>query len=177
KNSNIESYRDGVERYEEINFLKVDLREKGKEKTVSKLLHGLIPKGTVIVLEFKDEIIISLANKKITDNRVIVEEIYNSLWIKREDECLKEFNYRNFNSGNLKLFYESIIEKLKIYNLSKSLGIKGKIETGNIERLEELNREIEELKALRKKETQINRIAEIQSKLREKMKERVDFQA
>ena len=45
-------------------------------------------------------------------------------------------------------------------------------ESENIDLLEELNKEIEELKVLRKKETQINRIAEIQTKLLKKIEER-----
>lgn len=175
KNTNIESYVDSKERYEEINFLKVELKEKGKENTVSKLLHQLIPKGTVVVLGFEDEILISLAKKEITENTLKVEELQNSLWIKNEDEYLKEFLYKNFNSTNLKLFYESIVEKVKIYNLSKTLKIDSNIDTSNIEKLEALNKEIEELKALRKKETQLNKVAEIQAKLMEKMKERKDI--
>lgn len=165
KNTNIESYIDNKERYEEINFLKVELKEKGKENTVSKLLHQLIPKGTVVVLGFEDEILISLAKKEITETTLKVEELENSLWIKNEDEYLKEFLYKNFNSTNLKLFYESIVEKIKIYNLSKTLKIDSNIGTNKIEKLEALNKEIEELKALRKKETQLNRILEIQTRL------------
>lgn len=175
KNTNIESYIDNKERYEEINFLKVELKEKGKENTVSKLLHQLIPKGTVVILGFKNEILISLAKKEITENTLKVEELQNSLWMKNEDEYLKEFLYKNFNSTNLKLFYESIVEKVKIYNLSKNLKIDSNIDTSNIEKLEALNKEIEKLKALRKKETQLNKITEIQTKLMEKMKERKDI--
>lgn len=175
KNTNIESYVDSKERYEEINFLKVELKEKGKENTVSKLLHQLIPKGTVVVLGFEDEILISLAKKEITENTLRVVELQNSLWMKNEDEYLKEFLYKNFNSTNLKLFYESIVEKIKIYNLSKNLKIDSNIDTSNIEKLEALNKEIEELKALRKKETQLNKVAEIQAKLMEKIKERKEY--
>ncbi len=175
KNTNIESYVDSKERYEEINFLKVELKEKGKENTVSKLLHQLIPKGTVVVLGFKNEILISLAKKEITENTLKVEELQNSLWINSDEEYLKELLYKNFNSTNLKLFYESIIEKIKIYNLSKNLKIDSTIDASNIEKLEALNKEIEELKALRKKETQLNKIAEIQTKLMEKIKERKDI--
>lgn len=172
KNTNIESYVDSKERYEEINFLKVELKEKEKENTVSKLLHQLIPKGTVVVLGFKNEILISLAKKEITENILKVKEIENSLWIDRDEEYLKEFLYKNLNSTNLKLFYESIVEKVKIYNLSKNLKIDTDIDTSKIEKLETLNKEIEELKTLRKKETQLNKIAEIQTKLMEKIKER-----
>lgn len=171
KNTNIESYVDSKERYEEINLLKVELKEKGKENTVSKLLHQLIPKGTVIVLNFKNEILISLAKKEITENTLKVKEIENSLWIDRDEEYLKDFLYKNLNSTNLKLFYESIIEKVKIYNLSKNLKIDTDIDTSKIEKLEALNKEIEELKTLRKKETQLNKVAEFQSKIMEKIKQ------
>lgn len=172
KNTNIESYIENKECYEEINFLKVDLKKKGKENTVSKLLHQLIPKGTVIVLGFKNEILISLAKKEIIGNSLKVEELQNSLWMNNNEEYLKEFLYKNFNSTNLKLFYESIVEKVKIYNLSKNLKIDSNIETSNIEKLEILNKDIEELKALRKKENQLNKIVKIQTKLMEKIKER-----
>lgn len=171
KNTNIESYVDSKERYEEINFLKVELKEKGKENTISKLLHQLIPKGT----GFKNEILISLAKKEITENTLKVEELQNSLWINSDDKYLKELLYKNFNSTNLKLFYESILEKVKIYNLSKNLKIDSNIDISNIEKLEALNKEIEELKVLRKKETQLNKITEIQTKLMEKIKERKDI--
>ncbi|MGL5125007.1 MAG: DUF4391 domain-containing protein, partial [Fusobacteriaceae bacterium] len=65
--------------------------------------------------------------------------------------------------------------KVKIYNLSKSLKIESNIESNNIEKLEALNKEIEELKALRKKETQLNKIAEIQAKLMNKIAEKKKF--
>lgn len=175
KNTNIESYVDSKERYEEINFLKVELKEKGKENTVSKLLHQLIPKGTVVILGFKNEILISLAKKEIIENTLKVEELQNSLWINSDEEYLKELRYKNFNSTNLKLFYESIIEKIKIYNLSKNLKRDSNIDTSKVEKLEALTKEIEELKAVRKKETQLNKIAEIQTKLMEKIKERKDY--
>ena len=138
-------------------------------------MHQLIHKGTVVVLGCEDEILISLAKKEITENTLRVEELQNSLWMKNEDEYLKEFLYKNFNSTNLKLFYESIVEKVKIYNLSKNLKIDSNIGTSNIGKLEALNKEIEELKALRKKETQLNKITEIQGKLMKKMKEKKDI--
>ena len=86
-----------------------------------------------------------------------------------ENEKLKDFDYSKLNSTNMKLLYESIVEKVKIINLSKD---SENIEKEDIDILETLNKEIEELKLLRKKETQVNRVAEIQSKLLKKIKER-----
>ena len=145
------------------------LKAKGKEKIISKLLHQLIPKGTILILEFEGEILISGVLKKIGNNRITVEEIYNTGWLNNENEKLKDLDYPNLNSTNMKSFYESIIEKIRIINLSKD---SENIEKKNIDMLETLNKEIEELKFLRKKETQINRIVEIQNKLMKKIKER-----
>lgn len=171
-NSNIQNYINDRERFEEIDFIKIILREKGKENVISKLFHQLIPKSTVIILEFKTEILISTSNKKIEKERVIVEEVFNSNWIEIENKILEDLEYKKLNSTNLKVFYEDIIEKVRIINLSKKLNSESNIESENLELLEKINKEIEELKTLRKKETQLNRITEIQTKIVKKIKER-----
>ena len=171
-NSNIQSYINDKERFEEIDFIKIILKEKGKENIISKLFHQLIPKSTVIILEFKNEILISVSDKKIDKEKVISEEIFNSNWIDIENKMLKELEYKKLNSTNLKLFYEDITEKVRVINLSKKLNCENNIESENVDLLEELNKEIEELKVIRKKETQINRVAEIQTKLLKKIEER-----
>ena len=171
-NSNIQSYISDNERFEEIDFIKIILKEKGKENIISKLFHQLIPKSTVIILEFKNEILISVSDKRIDKEKLILEEIFNTNWVDIENKILDELDYKKLNSTNLKLFYENIIEKVRIINLSKELNYKNSIESENVDLLEELNKEIEELKLLRKKETQINRVAEIQTKLLKKIEER-----
>jgi len=171
-NSNIQDYINDKERFEEIDFIKIILKEKGKENIISKLFHQLIPKSTVIILEFKNEILISVSDKRTDKEKIILGEVFNSNWIDIENKMLDELDYKKLNSTNLKLFYENIIEKVRIINLSRELNYKNSIESENIDLLEELNKEIEELKVLRKKETQINRIAEIQTKLLKKIEER-----
>ena len=171
-NSNIQSYISDNERFEEIDFIKIILKEKGKENIISKLFHQLIPKSTVIILEFKNEILISTSNKRTDKEKIILGEVFNSNWIDIENKMLDELDYKKLNSTNLKLFYEDITEKVRVINLSKKLNCENSIESENIDLLEKLNTEIEELKVLRKKETQINRVAEIQTKLLKKIEER-----
>ena len=171
-NSNIQSYISDNERFEEIDFIKIILKEKGKENIISKLFHQLIPKSTVIILKFKNEILISVSDKRIDKEKLILEEIFNTNWVDIENKILDELDYKKLNSTNLKLFYENIIEKVRIINLSRELNYKNSVKSENIDLLEELNKEIEELKLLRKKETQINRVAEIQTKLLKKIEER-----
>ena len=171
-NSNIQEYINDRERFEEIDFIKIILKEKGKENIISKLFHQLIPKSTVIILEFKNEILISVSDKRVDKEKIILVEVFNSNWIDIENKLLDELDYKKLNSTNLKLFYENIIEKVRIINLSRELNYKNSIESESVDLLEELNKEIEELKVLRKKETQINRVAEIQTKLLKKIEER-----
>ena len=171
-NSNIQSYISDNEKFEEIDFIKIILKEKGKENIISKLFHQLIPKSTVIILEFKNEILISTSDKRTDKEKIILEEVFNSTWIDVENKMLKELEYKKLNSTNLKLFYEDITEKVRVINLSKKLNCENSIESENIDLLEKLNTEIEELKVLRKKETQINRVAEIQTKLLKMIEER-----
>ena len=171
-NSNIQDYINDKERFEEIDFIKIILKERGKENIISKLFHQLIPKSTVIILEFKNEILISTSNKRTDKEKIILEEVFNSNWVDIENKMLKDLEYKKLNSTNLKLFYENIIEKVRIINLSRELNYKNSIESESVDLLEELNKEIEELKVLRKKETQINRVAEIQTKLLKKIEER-----
>ena len=171
-NSNIQSYISDNEKFEEIDFIKIILKEKGKENIISKLFHQLIPKSTVIILEFKNEILISTSDKRTDKEKIILEEVFNSTWIDVENKMLKELEYKKLNSTNLKLFYEDITEKVRVINLSKKLNCENSIKSENVDLLEELNKEIEELKVIRKKETQINRVAEIQTKLLKKIEER-----
>lgn len=171
-NSNIQDYINDKERFEEIDFIKIILKEKGKENIISKLFHQLIPKSTVILLEFKNEILISTSDKRTDKEKIILEEVFNSTWIDVENKMLKELEYKKLNSTNLKLFYEDITEKVRVINLSKKLNCENSIKSENVDLLEELNKEIEELKVIRKKETQINRVAEIQTKLLKKIEER-----
>ena len=171
-NSNIQSYINDKERFEEIDFIKIILKEKGKENIISKLFHQLIPKSTVIILELKNEILISTSDKRTDKEKIILGEVFNSNWIDIENKMLKELEYKKLNSTNLKLFYDDITEKVRVINLSKKLNCENSIKSENVDLLEELNKEIEELKALRKKETQINRVAEIQTKLLKKIEER-----
>ena len=171
-NSNIQDYINDKERFEEIDFIKIILKEKGKENIISKLFHQLIPKSTVIILELKNKILISTSDKRTDKEKIILVEVFNSNWIDVENKMLKELEYKKLNSTNLKLFYEDITEKVRVINLSKKLNCENSIESENIDLLEKLNKEIEELKVLRKKETQINRVAEIQTKLLKKIEER-----
>lgn len=179
--SNIKTYREleSKEVYEEILFLKIELKKKGKEEKIVDIFHKIFPRQTVLELKYDDLTYLSCANKKIGKNLQTIEKIYNTGWFKeeKEKEFIESLNYRNYDLTNLKTFYESIEERIRLYAEIKES--KEKINIKNIvgnklflEKLEAINEKINILKNQRKKETQIKQVAEIQEKLLELILER-----
>lgn len=64
-----------------------------------------------MILEYGDEILISVARKKIGSERVTLEEVYNSNWISKESDKLKELDYTKLNPTNMKIFYDNLIQR------------------------------------------------------------------
>lgn len=166
-NSNISKVLKNEMKYEEIDFIKIYLRKQGKEGVISKIFHKIIPKPIVLILEYQDEKMLSTSKKRISGNKIIIENEYKSNWIKNE-KTLEELNFSKLDITNLERFYESISNRIRGLNLDKQL----EIDLNKLDDLEKIEKEIEELKRVRKKETQINRIAEIQGKILLKIKER-----
>lgn len=123
-NSNIEKYVNDSEKYEEIQFYVIEFRKEGAEEKIANLLHGIIPKPTIIKLKFNNNWKLSGAIKKIINNRIKIEEIITTPWFTDEDkEFIESLNYRNFNPSNLKTFYSNIIDRFNAFKSSKVLGI------------------------------------------------------
>jgi len=64
-NTNIESYIENHIRYEEILFLKIELKDKKYSEKITKIFHKALPKASVLILSFGDKIMISMAIKSI----------------------------------------------------------------------------------------------------------------
>lgn len=175
ENSNIDKYIKENEKFEEVHFLRIFLKVKKNENKILKTIHSIIPKETILILEQEDEILVSVSNTKIAKDNIIIENIYNTEWLDKKDPKLVVFDYKNMDLTNMKSFYNSYILAVKRINLSKDLEGERLVDIANIEKLEILNKEIIELKKLRKKETQTNRIAELQIKLMNKLKKRKEL--
>lgn len=170
-NSNIEKYVSENEKYEEIQFYVIEFRKEGIEEKIASLLHGIIPKSTIIELKFNDTWKISGAIKKVTNSRLKLEEVITTPWITNENkEFIESLSCRNFNSTNLKTFYNSMIDRFNAVKSSKILGI---FSLNNIEKNKEksekiasIQLEIESLKKELNKEKHNFKRAEIIKKIK-----------
>lgn len=170
-NSNIEKYVNENERYEEIQFYVIEFRKEGIEEKIASLLHGIIPKSTIIELKFKDIWKLSGAIKKVTNNRLKLEEVINTPWITDENkEFIESLNCKKFNSTNLKTFYNSMLDRFNAIKSSEVLGI---FSLDNInenkeksEKIISIQSEIENLKRELNKEKHNFKRAEIVKKIK-----------
>lgn len=170
-NSNIEKYVSENEKYEEIQFYVIEFRKEGIEEKIANLFHGIIPKSTIIELKFNDTWKISGAIKKVTNSRLKLEEVITTPWITNENkEFIESLSCRNFNSTNLKTFYNSMIDRFNAVKSSKILGVfslndieKNKEKS---EKIASIQLEIESLKKELNKEKHNFKRAEIIKKIK-----------
>lgn len=125
KNSNIQSYIEGNEKYEEIHFYTIEFKRKGSEEKIAKLLHEIVPKATVIEIKSDNDWKISTAIKGIGSVSLKIEKIETTDWLSEDKDVqfIKSLNAKNFNAMNLKTFYESITDRVKANKILKTIGI------------------------------------------------------
>lgn len=124
QNSNIEAYINDKERYDEVQFYSIKFRKKGAEDRIAKLLHGVIPKSTVIEVRSNDGWMLSTAIKSIGNSSLKIEAMENTGWIENsmEREFIKSMDSSNYNTMNQKTFYGSIVDRIKAYRASQAIG-------------------------------------------------------
>ena len=81
---NIPTYEDGVREYLEIAVLLVKVKSLNKTKQLCKLLHGVIPYPTMLIVEHEESIALSVADKRINQadsHKLTIESQFDSGWI------------------------------------------------------------------------------------------------
>lgn len=130
--ANIEPYQDELEDYSQLYFIRVLLSaDKYAQlyKSMSKLIHQLLPHHCIVITQSDDHKIshLSLATKRyhkqLAEQRVL-EEIYLSEGIGTESSqaFLDALAYARVPKQNLKVFYAYYIQALKNYALTDLTG-------------------------------------------------------
>lgn len=173
KNSNIESYVNDNEKYEEIHFYTIEFRKKGSEEKIAKIMHELVPKSTVIEIKYNNNFKISTSIKSIGNTNLKINYIETTNWLKenKNQEFVKSLNSVTFNTINLKAFYESIVDRVKANKVFKTIGIFSldNINENNekVEKILVVQKEIEALKKELNNEKHTFKRAEIVNKIKE----------
>ena len=163
----IPAYEDETYRYEEIQYLYIQLTDLRNSEKYSELFLKYIPYPMVLLFNFGEEIQLVLATThKGKQGKLEVEEVIHPEWknIAQNPKWLESLSFTNQPKNNLKEYYDSLISKI----IQQELKIPVQNDSNMVnlyQELKKLNSEIEDLTSLVKKEKQMNKRIELQLKL------------
>lgn len=151
---NIQPYRDNDREYDEISLIEVLLEDDSKYKRIAEIIQRTIPYPLILVLVYKDNLLICVAHKRINKNdesKNTVDEFIFTEWIdlnsleNRDEMFFESLNLKNLSYANFYKFYSSIVDKVNIYNASQYQKDVGLLMSKDALELKRLTDEIETL--------------------------------
>lgn len=172
-NTNIVAYKNEDIECEEVAVIRVLLNEDSKYKRICEIIQRAIPYSLIVICEHKENILFNVASKRVNKNdsqKNTVEEMIFTDWIslekqkKNEKVFLETLNVREWSYVNLYKFYNSFVDKVKLFNASKyssNIEVLNSIDVDEVKKLtdkiEDLSLEISSLKDRLRKESQFNK--------------------
>lgn len=179
---NIKTYSSDEIECEEIAVIRVVLQEDKKYKRVCEIIQRAIPYSIIIICEYETKIMFNVANKRINKNdegRNTIDEMLFTEWInidvksENDKKLLQGLNIKGWSYIDLYKFYNSFVDKVKLFNASKYTGNideLSQLDVGEVkkitDKIEKSGLEIASLRNSLKKEVQFNRKMELNIKIK-----------
>lgn len=164
-NSNIPKYEDEDVRYEEIHFFTIQVKRHLYNTQFYKIFQKLMPYPLIILFYDEDEKEIMMADTvKIDSGNLSVNNIYKSNSKLSFDKYLRALRFSKQETIHLYGFYTSLIQslvnvELKVRYHTESDDV---LKENRLERIKEIEKEIDSLVTKAKKESQLNKRIELQ---------------
>lgn len=185
----IKPFKDGIREYNEVEFITVKLNLSNKTKRIAEIIMRAIPYPMVLVFENENKIQFFTAHQRINladSSKNTVEEFIFTDWIyldnldEQDKKLFESLNIKNLSFTNFYTFYNDIIWAIIRYNTSKVSGVTPKLHIDVMksiyDQINEIDYEIDNIKGQINKETQFNRVVELNieiKRLKDKRKELV----
>jgi hypothetical protein len=181
-NTSLKAYVDDVREYPEISILLVGLKQVGTSERIVNLIHRAIPYPILIICSHQDSVMFSMAPKRFSlaeKGTIIVEEVLNSGWINLESISSNELSFIRSLAIDTKLYlsfldlykgWEASVIALACSKHTGKLKIKHDTTQERKELLEKclaLQGEIAFLRSAIKKETQMNKKVDLNTRINE----------
>jgi hypothetical protein len=169
---NIESFKDDTYEYDEVAILQIDLTSATRVKRIASFTHKAIPYPMILIFRHGDMIAISVADKCINQadkTKWVVEDGWITHWFnpisptESEQKFMADIVIKNLSFLNFYAFYSDIKNCVIALNSAQRSGTyttTTKAETDarlkSLRRIDELEKEMTELRASLKKEPQFN---------------------
>lgn len=185
---NIAAYVDSERDFSEIAVLQVELTSTKRLKRIANFMQRSIPYPLILLFTQVNQVCISLSDKRINQSdkeKWVVEELLYTDWIDlaaptvAQTAFLEDCNINSFSFTNCLSFYKSLSERVIAINCAVHSGryerggadnIENKPSEGRLERLrelEKLNLQKTEIANKLKKERQMGRQVELNTKIKQ----------
>lgn len=164
-NTNIKVFESETERYDSIVFLAVNVKELKKLAQIYKVFMSIMPNPLVILFfdETRTKWVFATHEKK-KDGLLASKTLYEVQEIVTLQQVEEQLNFENLNKTNLKMFYESWLERLLQIELQSRYDIYSPVSLQNnlLEKLVVMEAQIDDYVRQAKKEIQLNKRVELQ---------------
>ncbi len=162
--------------YDEIVFIELKLRNLDNFDKILNIIHSSIPKPLVIVSEYEENKIISVASKTNSNNRIKVLEVFNTPKID-SIEILINLSFEKIRAKTLSTTYKNYIifvkERIAQQLINKSNLTNIEISNDRVDEFLALQKELEILSEKMRNENQLKKRVEISLEIN-KLKIKID---
>ncbi len=177
---NIQSYKDEEREYPEIEVLEVTLSADTGVKRIAEIVMRAIPYAMILIFTWDNKFQLWAAQQRINQadsNKNTIDEFINTGWIDIEnlsawdESFLNGICIQNFSHANFYRFYSDFTDRIHLYNLqcrtkSVNLEMTAQQVKERLNKLDEIDAQIADLRVQMKKETQFNRRVEINMRIK-----------
>ncbi|AVM25404.1 DUF4391 family protein [Bacillus pumilus] len=164
-NTNIDTFESETERYDSIVFLAINVKDLKKAVQIYKVFMSIMPNPLVIIFfdGSNTKWLFSTHIKK-KDGYLVSDTIYEIKEVVTLQQVEQQLKFENLSKTNLKMFYESWLERLLQLELQSRYKIYTPISLKNnlLEKLVVMDAQIDDYVRRAKKETQLNMRVELQ---------------
>lgn len=151
---NIETHVNDERVYKEILFIQVELKDKSKQKKISEIIHQVIPNPAVLIFTHENEILVSVAPKRLNKQekgKIVIEEEYNSIWVDTENATEEQNKFhnslylKNFRFDNLHSFYSDISKAVIFSRFIEIIGAYAYSKNSDLQKTTELAKKLQQI--------------------------------
>lgn len=165
---NISDFKDEERDYPEIEVIEVILRKNNKINRIAEIIMRTIPYPMLLIFKLEDKLQFYVAHQRINQNdksKNRLEEIITTEWLENDSSLFAKLNIKTMRFINLYSLYSDIVDIISLYKVSNIIGenapISGAEARTLFTQIEEIDKQINGLRAKLKKESQFNRKIEL----------------
>ncbi len=179
ENTFIQSYKDEVHDYSEIEVLEVNLREDKQLNRLTEIIIRAIPYPMLVFFQWKNRVRLCMGKLRQNQNdsmRMTITGMESTEWMAEEDAFWKALSIRKMPGANFRFLYEAWFDAISKSHLAAfdldAAELSGDDARERVRRLNAIEQEMTKLHNQMKKESQFNRKMEINTRLQKLKREK-----